>query len=1472
MKTHKSLSAYLSRGGIVLSMMFFFSQRSLATIMIVNTNGANPNQCDGSIEVLATGTANPFELYIVGDNGHVEFVPDVNGLYIFDNLCSGNYTIDVLNPYGCKAILSATVFTCSTISIQSPSTNNPSSCNDNDGFLRFNTGPAGGTYPYSYEWSNGSTELWQFNLSAGIYTLTITDSQGCMGEFSYTLTADGAPLYISDVTHTCIGESNCIIGVALYNPEPSLNFEYNWSAGVPYTPDPFYSEIANLPAGSYSVTINETNSGCETILSFTVQEIPDTGPLTVNLVQNSPSCFNASTGIIDITVNGGSPPYRLEADNGKFVNNCWGTATITEFSGGSHEIKVIDECGRVIIGTINIEELPQSPYYFEIVTTAFSHTSTYFSPDGYISVSTVPEGNHTYVWSNGATGNTITGLHGGDYTVSVTGEDGCTRVAKFKVDDCSEFLNNFFLNFEVQVENQLLFNQTANFTAYIDYWDVPDKGFTDEYQNFSVVWQSQNGDILGYGPHFTLQLPEGWDAYFFEAVVSNGCYTKIISVNALSCEQASLGTTSNFFIVEENRPCTNFSDGSVLLQIPNLEGENVTAIFDGLELPLDQSTDPILYSINGLTHGVNYNFQIQIGDICNVDFDYALKPKAPDWEFVEINEDDQCVYDESCNGIPLGQTLAFPEYDYGNATNWPCRINRYCGSEYIDSKSTDKVKVRGMQYYLILLAAHEYGPWDGGYVQHLIERYFDSGDVDYCDMVRYCPYTLEKTFQASTPAQGNYKGFSVDPETGCRKVDCGLVGDYNFCDFGFPTEVFPDFDLDLNDCIPVRRRLYELIIADNDDLLDDIPGYEDSELQHFIEENAINPAAKCAYVTFCCIGGGIDVFDISYSELSEMEEKCGTYGNAYGLNNTTYHVEYCDSELDLSGTYESVWCEFSGISYDNPRFFDITAAQVHFNLHPVALNPPIPFCDGDNFTGGGGNNHLLITNDFSNIEDLSTFGFIKSDGVVYPKGIIKTEAETNFYDFSPTNSRQHKSIIPEILFYYDDWDSGEFVYVESVLDKQSYNVSFENDVMEWITSLRSDNFIEIFYTSISGENLFVGGTYIGNLFIGTSNAATTEEQTAFIIKISLINEIIEIQEIKNIDGNYPTIFTKNDNGHVSIIGKPADGWVAFNDEVQTLDGNTGLFIAQMNEFDGQLQMVNTFTGNSPMKLLAVANSSDGVHSAVAFSTLGTVSLDESQIISQPNGNSLVIAGLGANGTMLWYEVYDCSLLDCEKFDLSYGDNNDLFVGMTFNNDLTINGNQVLNHGGSDIAIVKYNLQGTVEWVKSYGESEDESISELFFNNGNVYFGGNTSGQGGPKVIGNLEIFNFSGFEDRVFISYTLDDPTDGQLIIGENQKNELLKEGPSENAYLLDVLNVYPNPFTNELNVEIVSETASQITLQVISSLGQTLYEEKRQVGIGKNYFIINMGDGLPPGLSYLLLKDESGNQSAKKIFHSKRK
>ena len=89
--------------------LFFVSFHAQSTIDITNVVVSSPNQCDGSIELIASGTAGPFDVTISNQSGYFSFYEDVNGILLIDNLCPGEYFIDVEHQFGCAISLTAIV-------------------------------------------------------------------------------------------------------------------------------------------------------------------------------------------------------------------------------------------------------------------------------------------------------------------------------------------------------------------------------------------------------------------------------------------------------------------------------------------------------------------------------------------------------------------------------------------------------------------------------------------------------------------------------------------------------------------------------------------------------------------------------------------------------------------------------------------------------------------------------------------------------------------------------------------------------------------------------------------------------------------------------------------------------------------------------------------------------------------------------------------------------------------------------------------------------------------------------------------------------------------------------------------------------------------------------------------------------------------------------------------------------------------
>ncbi len=206
-------------------------------------------------------------------------------------------------------------------------------------------------------------------------------------------------------------------------------YTYEWS----YDDGSADSTLTNVPAGDYGVKVTDANNKTDT-LSFTITE---PAPLTVNAVVTEVSCNNGGDGAIDITVEGGTPPYTYlwSTSNGSGLNQ-----TQEDQSGltaGDYVLRVTDDHGCTKDTTIAVGQPDPITFGGSAVTNIER------PPGGNGAIDLVVAGGtpaYTYYWEgpNGfsATTQDLANLDdGGTYTVTVTDQNHCTGDTSFLVED-----------------------------------------------------------------------------------------------------------------------------------------------------------------------------------------------------------------------------------------------------------------------------------------------------------------------------------------------------------------------------------------------------------------------------------------------------------------------------------------------------------------------------------------------------------------------------------------------------------------------------------------------------------------------------------------------------------------------------------------------------------------------------------------------------------------------------------------------------------------------------------------------------------------------------------------------------------------------------------------------------------------------------------------------------------------------------
>lgn len=385
------------------------------TVTVTNTGAATmsatttPSACgsgSGTITVAASGGTAPLQYSINGttfQSGNQ-----------FTNLAPGSYTVRVGDAGGCivNTIVSVGAVAGPSVSAFGIS----ATCNVANGILIANG--SSGVTPYQYNINGGPFQSSnQFaGLSAGSYTVTIKDANGCQNNTTISVTNALAPtLTLSSTPATCLQSSGTITITGAGGNTP---YQYS-SNGTTWQ---LSNVLTGLPGGSHSAYIKD-NNGCiatKTIL-ITSPNMPQT--LTANVTGSS--CGN-SNGSIIASATGGITPYQYSINGTTYQ----ASATFLLLPGGNYPLTVKDanQCTRTV--NVVVANLAGP------ALTTSSTLSSCFANDGTITASATGGSGVLQYSKNGTLyqpGPVFTGLAPGAYTITVKDARNCLSTSAITV-------------------------------------------------------------------------------------------------------------------------------------------------------------------------------------------------------------------------------------------------------------------------------------------------------------------------------------------------------------------------------------------------------------------------------------------------------------------------------------------------------------------------------------------------------------------------------------------------------------------------------------------------------------------------------------------------------------------------------------------------------------------------------------------------------------------------------------------------------------------------------------------------------------------------------------------------------------------------------------------------------------------------------------------------------------------------------
>jgi hypothetical protein len=342
------------------------------------------NYCSIPTSVYAGQDSVTYMTY-TNDNGQDCYFLGVTGLYWQNTTCTT-----------CTPVVTTMTLTCSST---------PVTCGNNG---TASVTVAGATGPLTYSWSNGETTSTATGLTPGSYSVSVSDGNTCASG-STTVGNTGMALSSTIIPAGCLS-----LGSATINATGGISpYTYLWAPMGQTT-----ATATGLSQGSYTVNVTD-NAGCSLYDTVLISNSSTAISLSIATVPSYTCPY--SLGSATVTVYTGKAPFTYSWSNGQTSSHATG------LSAGTNSVTVQDSNGCSAMDTTVITNIATTMSVTVGWTYAVTCPAIPGTAEVYVITGTAP---FTYLWSpGGQTTDSISGLSGGSYTVTVHDANGCSITA-----------------------------------------------------------------------------------------------------------------------------------------------------------------------------------------------------------------------------------------------------------------------------------------------------------------------------------------------------------------------------------------------------------------------------------------------------------------------------------------------------------------------------------------------------------------------------------------------------------------------------------------------------------------------------------------------------------------------------------------------------------------------------------------------------------------------------------------------------------------------------------------------------------------------------------------------------------------------------------------------------------------------------------------------------------------------------------
>lgn len=272
------------------------------------------------------------------------------------------------------------------------------------------------------------------SLTAGDYTVVLTDANQCQERFEFSIVGTAAVQIgeLETVRPSCNGSDDGRISFDLSGCDG--NYQITWS----HDPLLHTTTAVGLSSGNYQVSVVD-DDGCSIEQLI---ELPTVPALSINPTLTPPSCFGMADGSIAVEPMGGNGDYGYRWS----VTGAADSSSLYNIQAGIYQLTLTDAEGCTLEREFALAETTTA-IRINLEEDSVLKPTCAGDDSGSLTVTVSGgAGNYNYAWSNGATGTTLHQITNGNYVLTVTDIAGCTEQFSYVLEAGGELSTDLVFN------------------------------------------------------------------------------------------------------------------------------------------------------------------------------------------------------------------------------------------------------------------------------------------------------------------------------------------------------------------------------------------------------------------------------------------------------------------------------------------------------------------------------------------------------------------------------------------------------------------------------------------------------------------------------------------------------------------------------------------------------------------------------------------------------------------------------------------------------------------------------------------------------------------------------------------------------------------------------------------------------------------------------------------------------------------